>query len=243
MQFKGMNPQAFNASKGFGLKKCGRDVMKITQLINKCAHLMVALTMVTAVGCSQGFQAEESLVNSASRIEDDALAKELELGITAADADLVNNSLKEALDALQNVDQLSPGSATSGSASGLKGVIERVFGLLFDNLGVVKDKIHMAREKILAQMARLNPALPIHAEAIARMQELLDHLDQFETKIDVAVEKVLSKIERVFDRIDDVIARLDPGKVPHLVAIVALESLKYQIEEVFNEMVARYRAS
>lgn len=223
--------------------------MTLTKGIQKGLRLFVAAMMLSALGCGQGFVAEDSLVDSASRLGDasqqagDAFGKDMNLGITTEDAEKVNESLKNALGVIQGLDQLSPVGAAAGQAQGVKGAIDRVFGLLFDNLVLIKGKIADARTKIEGGMAVLNPALPMHAQALTQMQMLLDQLDQFEAKIDLAVEKIISQIEKVFDRIDDVIARLDPTKIPHLVGIIALESLKLKIQEALDELVAVYGAA
>lgn len=200
------------------------------------------------VGCGQNFDGEQfkSIQNEADRRQaaDDAgqaVEDDINDSIDAGDVDisasekLAEDAANEANSTLDEVTELTEsklgvdGIQSPDQLDDVKKLLEGKFGKIAGIILKVKEKIQDGRDKVNEQLTYLNPAIPAHQSAIAKLERLLSKLDEMEAKIDGSVGLLVGKLDIVDQLFDKLIAKLDPTNLFHFVLIYKINELRQKV--------------
>ena len=118
--------------------------------------------------------------------------------------------------------------------------LEKVLNQLYDKITLpvqkAKDVINKARAQIVAALAKLDPANPLHQSAIAKLQEMMARLDGVETRMGGVYDLLATKVDLLIAAVDKLIDRLDTGNPLLLIPMMELQEVRDVIADFRDKL-------
>lgn len=186
------------------------------------AALSVSLGLV---GCADSEMDTRSLPKDAEVIEDVGANEGLGFDVTdPAEEEAIEEVGEEAVSKAEKIaedisynDQLGKLDldelVDTSKLDELKEKFDEVLSPVTGVIEKIKNEINKMREIVVAEMDLLDPSLPEHAAALAKLQRALDKLDRAEHKVDRAAEKILGKVTKLYEKLDRLIEKIDSANL------------------------------
>lgn len=125
----------------------------------------------------------------------------------------------------------------SGIANKLRAVLDKVYNRLLGATAKAQGMITNARAQIAAAIAKLDPNDPRQAEMIAKLQQMLDRIDELSGRLGVIYDLLADQVNILVDKVDELIVRLDTGSILNTIIVNELKSVREVIVE-FRDRLA-----
>lgn len=210
----------------------GVKVMRVKDLVQQGLVLSLAIGLTA---CGQGLTGASTGTGGASL--GGGTVADIQFDKIEADAAAAELALNEAQAALDNVIKDGriniSGTSESLEAMSLTGIaekLEKVLNQLYDKITLpvqkAKDVINKARAQIVAALAKLDPANPLHQSMIAKLQEMMARLDGVEARMGGVYDLLATKVDLLIAAVDKLIDRLDTGNPLLLIPMMELQEVR-----------------
>ncbi|MGE0763099.1 MAG: hypothetical protein AB7N80_07470 [Bdellovibrionales bacterium] len=207
--------------------------MKMTQLMKHSVVIALALGLTA---CGQAMNSSTGGSNTSSGA---GVVPVIEYDKIEAQAVEAESALAEAQAALDDVVKdgrlnISSDSVSALSLTGLPEKLEGILNKIYDKLTLpvqkAKDAIAKARVQLVAALAKLDPANPLHTDLIARLTEMMARLDSLEARFGGIYDILADRVNVLIAAVDGLITRLGSNPLQFI--------LRMELEEVRAVIVA-----
>ena len=191
------------------------------------------------MGCNELATNADKLNSSSSQTSSGQVAVDIDMESLNKNLDDLEVSIAEVENQMSkvNVSFLS-GQVPSGSQKGVVSELKTVLDRLVTVATLAFSKVDELRAQIDVQLAKLDPANPLHQAALLKLNEALTYLDALEVQLRDRFKLLVSQIGKVVKSIDDRIAAMDP-KNP---LTIGLSILWGQVRAIILDFEARLLA-